>query len=247
MGNHIIDVVFILTAGGVALTELVIDLSKSGDEAWSTKHIIELVCICVAVALFLILLVLYKLNDGLYSKLLMPFAFVSLAIYIAMVGMMTFVEPFAGVSNGFFGIWLACLFSFFLCCKVQSKMGSLFKGKGLHLFLLFVFSFVNFCQLIFVVKDDYLIPLICACIGLGLSIVLFVLLQVNASTLDKILGVCSIILVCTWALGAGWDTFNKPFTQGGNGYFSAWFAFAASVLLCADAYGMSTDTGYTVI
>ena len=29
--------------------------------------------------------------------------------------------------------------------------------------------------------------------------------------------------------------------------FWAWFAFVASVLLCADVYGMSTETGYTDI
>ena len=160
---------------------------------------------------------------------------------------MTFKSPFGLASNGFFSLWLGSFFSFFLCCRVHSGFGSFFKGKALHLFFLFVFSLVNLLQLVFVMEKIYVIPVICASIGLGFSIFLFILLQVASSALDKILGICAIILMLNWGFGAGWETFENPFLFASNGYFSGWLALGVSVFLAADAYGVSTDTGYTIV
>ncbi|CAM9586013.1 unnamed protein product [Sphacelaria rigidula] len=63
----------------------------------------------------------------------------------------------------------------------------------------------------------------------GVVAVMFLQMKGKGDLVDKFRKPISVFFLIWWLLGAAIGTFEGPFTTAGNGYFSAWIAFYASL------------------
>eukprot|EP00298_Acanthocystis_sp_HF-20_P028768 c7599_g1_i2.p1 GENE.c7599_g1_i2~~c7599_g1_i2.p1 ORF type:complete len:317 (+),score=102.07 c7599_g1_i2:115-951(+) len=80
-------------------------------------------------------------------------------------------------------------------------------------------------------SDEYAFALAVGLITTVLSILLFIVGCTRAGIKNIFNQIFSFLMLIFWSAGAGINTFVDPFTTVGNGYFSSWLAFGASVYL----------------
>lgn len=70
----------------------------------------------------------------------------------------------------------------------------------------------------------------CGLISLAVvAVIMFLQMKGKGDIVDKYQKPISVFFLLWWVLGAAIGTFEGPFTTAGNGYFSAWVAFYASL------------------
>jgi len=163
------------------------------------------------------------------------------------VAILTFAEPFISTGNGYFATWGAAIISVYFAQisfeKFNALLGKTFTNalsgtvERRVMMLIMIFSFVfayacvtNKTQGGFSSQEKW--GFACGMTSGGL-IVVYMLLKaftnmVHGNTIIKYI---SYILVTMWLFGVGVCTFEAPFLGTGNGYFTAWGSFLASIYL----------------
>jgi hypothetical protein len=152
----------------------------------------------------------------------------------------TFNDPFSATSNGYFSSWLAFAFSTWYFCKVVphareflNKIGTMASEAG------------PIRQLIFALLAASVVEMIAASselddndendksqkvfgVVLGVLSAVFSAIMLFAPLPKPVFDIFLALLALLWFPGIGVLTFDAPFVNTGNGYFSCWTAFLAA-------------------
>merc|ERR1712113_52911 len=166
-------------------------------------------------------------------------------------------KPFETTGNGYFAVWGAAIISLFLAQITFSKFNAVL-GKAFTnalsgtierrvMMVIMIFSYVfAFASLTSdyqeIDSSDFSIVewtpqekwgFSCGIVS-GAMITIYMLLKAFTGLVSgnvKIVRYMSYVLVLLWLFGVGVCTFEAPFTTTGNGYFTAWGSFVASIYL----------------
>jgi len=143
-------------------------------------------------------------------------------------------------ANGYFGAWGAFVFSMFALINVSPRFQSRFDQAMLSvrkpLFILVVASAVFMgasigpCSPSSACVGYQAYALVVGVISLFFSIILFLFPARLEKNLMRWIG---LLFVIWWVFGTGVTTLGGPFKSTGNGYFSAYAALFASMMLFA--------------
>eukprot|EP00403_Amphidinium_massartii_P027775 CAMPEP_0178389424 /NCGR_PEP_ID=MMETSP0689_2-20121128/10109_1 /TAXON_ID=160604 /ORGANISM="Amphidinium massartii, Strain CS-259" /LENGTH=526 /DNA_ID=CAMNT_0020009873 /DNA_START=91 /DNA_END=1671 /DNA_ORIENTATION=- len=233
------ELIPILLGSIVVLIQTAIDFHDDGWFIWA------LVCSVVSTIMCIVLLLIdVKAN-------VMKFAAIFLLVWWAAgTACMTVESPFPYTGNGYFGSWMALIFSWLLAVNyfpaLKNAEEKLAAGGSQLVALLTLASFVVFAQTLWLIIDDdrdsgeVIWVLICSAV----SLLIMVLLHISAVS-DKLsshFALIAVFLFVWWCVGWFIATFDEPYVGTGNGFFGCWVALITSAML-ADKAGLSMKKG----
>jgi len=201
------------------------------------------VAVGVASAFFTFAVLLYlRFVPTLNHVVIQILAFMLTGLWIAGAGITTFRNPFVATGNGYFSAWLAFGASaYFLHANVAFVQGAVNKvyshgaTASTDTQALWVMFFASVIELVSAgVLCDASVNCtdeIAWAVAVGaISVFMCIIALALGDKLGPIKLVLALLLLGLWIFGAGVLTFDSPFIFTGNGYFSCWVAFFASVV-----------------
>jgi len=201
------------------------------------------VAVGVASAFFTFAVLLYlRFASSLSPTLIKILAFLLFAMWVVGAGITTFRSPFSGsTGNGYFSAWTAFGASaYFLHANVafvRAGVDKVFAHKTQDMVALWTVFFGSVIELTSAgVACDNLGTANCKkeygwAVAVGtISLVICIVALLLGNKIGPLKFVLALLLLAVWVFGAGVLTFDNPFTATGNGYFSCWVAFFASVV-----------------
>eukprot|EP00756_Hemistasia_phaeocysticola_P006738 Hpha_TRINITY_DN13978_c0_g1::TRINITY_DN13978_c0_g1_i1::g.35886::m.35886 len=214
-----------------------------GYEIWG------IICGCVSCLVGGYIFIATMIDAGWVSKKIAIFTNLFLLLWNAGgVATLTFDEPFNKIlGNGYFGIWISFIgASMLLMGTVRTQFENLnirVPNEGAWK----PFIILNICGLVVMVqsaidcdktgscRNQQAWILACSCISFFASGVLFYA-TCKTEAVRGVWGFASVFQLVLWVAAAGVGTFDKPYTELGNGYMGIWLALASSVRLVALCY-----------
>mmetsp|Transcript_20618 Transcript_20618/g.65934 ORF Transcript_20618/g.65934 Transcript_20618/m.65934 type:complete len:400 (+) Transcript_20618:115-1314(+) len=160
-------------------------------------------------------------------------------------GILTFHEPFKNTSNAYFACWVALLVSMLLGVDSYAAMHVAWKqyedaAADLTTYFLLIMLLASF--VLFLASLDYVSDSSQGAWGFSCALItaLLTALYMAGRSRNKLTVPVSKVLTglifVLWVFGAGVLTFDEPFSNTGNGFFSCWVGVVASASLAYQCY-----------
>jgi hypothetical protein len=160
---------------------------------------------------------------------------------------MTVKAPYVMTGNGYFGSWVALIFSWLLAVEhfpsLKSPLDGLVANGGVIVAMLTLASLVVFCQTVWHVidhngLDHFEVVWILVCSGFSLFVLLLLKVQSVSEKIKDHLNLLAIFLFLWWCVGWFVATFDSPYRGTGNGFFGCWVALFSAFELADTAGGL---------
>lgn len=200
------------------------------------------VAVGVASAFFAFAFLLYmRFVPRINTVVIKILAFLLAGLWVGGAGVLTFRKPFVETGNGYFSSWLAFgAASYFLHHNVGAVQSAVHRvyARGASatvdvqaLWIMLTASVIELTAAAVLCDNSLCNRNNKWAVALGaISTLLSIISLILGEKLGIVKAVFAIILLGMWIFGAGVLTFDEPFSGTGNGYFSCWVAFFASVV-----------------
>jgi hypothetical protein len=147
-------------------------------------------------------------------------------------GILTFNGPFKTTSNGYFAAWGMVLFALMAMGLTTEALSNQAGSLGYYTALV-VASIIQLCAIIPEMKNKDGEGQIIYSLVLCILTIVVVLAFGAYSNADKAKFPAFAVFAIMWIVMACFVTFDGPFIETGNGYFSAWMGCGLTVMIAA--------------
>jgi hypothetical protein len=215
------------------------------DDFW---YWFALIVSATSLVLSLLLLILARASSGKGQDFTHICAGILVIMWIVGTAFMTVKAPYTITGNGYFGAWVALIFSWLLAVEhypsLRSPLDGLVENGGVLVATLTLASLVVFCQTLWLCIDrngfdSGEVVWLFVCSGVSTLILLLLFIPAVSSNLKNSFNLVAIFLFVWWTIGWFIGTFDAPYFSTGNGFFGCWVALISSFLLADTAGGLS--------
>jgi len=218
-------------------------LSAHGENFWWT---LAMIISGISAVLCIVLLLVIRCGAAKAGDLTHGAAALLVAMWLVGTACMTLKAPYTFTGNGYFGAWLALIFSWLLAVdhfpSLRAPLDHLVANGGTLVAMLTLASMVVFCQTLWIVIDHGFdhgeVVWLFVCSGLSLFVLLLLHVRSVSESVRDSFNLIAIFLFLWWCVGWFIGTFNAPYRITGNGFFGCWVALISSFLLADSAGGL---------
>jgi len=214
------------------------------DSFW---YVFALLISGTSVAISLVLLILSRAGNEKARDLMHVSAAVLASLWLVGTAFMTVKAPYVVTGNGYFGSWVALIFSWLLAVEhfpsLKSPLDGLVANGGVTVAMLTLASLVVFCQTVWHVIDHhgfdhFEVVWILVCSGFSLLVLLLLHVRSVSEKIKDHFTLLAIFLFLWWCVGWFVATFDAPYWFTGNGFFGCWVALYYAFELADTAGGL---------
>ncbi|CAK0909139.1 unnamed protein product [Prorocentrum cordatum] len=195
----------------------------------------------------LVLLILSRTSSGKAQELMCVSAAVLACLWLVGTAFMTVKAPYVVTGNGYFGSWVALIFSWLLAVEhspsLKAPLDGLVANGGVSVAMLTLASLVVFCQTVWHVidhhgVDHFEVVWVLVCSGFSLFVLLLLHVQSVSEKIKNHFTLIAVFLFLWWSVGWFVATFDFPYRLTGNGFFGCWVALFYAFELADTAGGL---------
>jgi hypothetical protein len=214
------------------------------DSFW---YVFALLISGTSVVISLVLMILTRTGNGKAQELMHVSAAVLASLWVVGTAFMTVKDPYTATGNGYFGSWVALIFSWLLAVdhfpSLKSPLDGLVANGGVIVAMLTLASLVVFCQTVWHVIDHhgfghFEVVWILVCSGFSLFVLLLLHVKSVSEKIKDNFTLLAIFLFLWWCVGWFVATFDAPYWLTGNGFFGCWVALFYAFELADTAGGL---------